>query len=174
MTVYQGTPSSTPSSTPTPTPTLYPTPPPPPTSTPTPAPLPGSQISAVTATASSYNGITYGPLNAIDGLESNSNYWGTAAINGLPQWLRLDLGFAASINQVVTHFYDGNVRIYTYYIEASFDGSSWTTIVPTKTASSIVTDTFNQITARYVRITVTGNTANTAAHIEEIKVYHPA
>ena len=31
---------------------------------------------------------------------------------------------------------------------------------------------FNQVTARYVRITVTGNTANTAAHIEEIKVYH--
>ena len=171
LTVYQGTPSSTPSSTPTPTPTMYPTSSPPPTSTPNPSPLPGSQISAVTATASSYNGITYGPLNAIDGLESNSNYWGTAAINGLPQWLRLELGFATSINQVVTHFYDGNVRTYTYYIEASFDGSSWAIIVPTKTGTSIVADMFNQVTARYVRITVTGNTANTAAHIEEIKVY---
>ena len=35
----------------------------------------------------------------------------------------------------------------------------------------MVTDTFNQVSARYVRTTVTGNTANTAAHIEEIKVY---
>ena len=40
-------------------------------------------------------------------------------------------------------------------------------VVPTKTGSSIVADMFNQVTARYVRITVTGNTANTAAHIEE-------
>ena len=42
-----------------------------------------------------------------------------------------------------------------------------------KQVPSIVADMFNQVTARYVRITVTGNTANTAAHIEEIKVYHP-
>ena len=149
--------------------TLTPSPTPPVTPSPT---LPGSQISAVTAIASSYNGLTFGPLNAIDGIESNSNYWGTAGTSGLPQWLRIDPGFATSINQVVTHFYDGNVRIYTYYIEASFDGSSWTIVVPTKTGSSIVADMFNQVTARYVRITVTGNTANTAADIEEIKVYH--
>ena len=150
-----------------------------PTTTPTPAPspsptltlLPGSQIPAVTATASSYNGLTYGPLNAIDNIESTTNYWGTSATNGLPQWLKIDLGYATNINQVVTHFYDGNTRTYTYNIETSTDGSSWTHVVPTKTGSSIVADMFNQVTARYVRITVTGNTANTAAHIEEIKVY---
>ena len=142
-----------------------------PSPSPTPTLLPGSQIPAVTASASSYNGITFAPLNAIDNIESTSNYWGTSATNGLPQWLKIDLGYATNINQVVTHFYDGNTRTYTYYIEASTDGSSWTPIVPAKTASSIVADTFTQVSARYVRITVTGNTANTAAHIEEIKVY---
>ena len=43
--------------------------------------------------------------------------------------------------------------------------------MPTKSGSGVVTDTFSQVTARYVRIIVTGNTANTAAHIEEIKIY---
>jgi hypothetical protein len=147
-----------------------------PTPTPSPAPsqsltsLPGSQIPAVSAAASSYNGI-YVALNAIDNVESTSNYWGTAAVSGLPQWLKIDLGSATSINQVITHFYDGNTRAYTYYIEASVDGSSWTSVVSTKTGSGIVTDTFSQVTARYVRVTVTGNTANNAAHIEEIKIY---
>jgi len=144
-----------------------------PTATPTtnPSPLPNSQIPAVGASASSYNGLTYSPLNAIDGVESISNYWGTSAVSGLPQWLKIDVGFAAGINQVVTHFYDGNTRVYTYFVEVSVDGSLWTTVVASKTGSSIVTDTFNQVTARFVRITVTGNTANAAAHIEEIKIY---
>ena len=130
-----------------------------------------NQIAAVSATASSYNGVAYGPLNAIDGIESNSNYWGTAAASGLPQWLKVDLGSAVSISQVVTHFYDGSTRTYTYYVDVSVDGSSWTPVVSTKTGNGIVTDIFSQVYARYVRITVTGNTANTAAHIEEFKVF---
>jgi peptidoglycan/xylan/chitin deacetylase (PgdA/CDA1 family) len=144
-----------------------------PTPTPSPTPVPGSQIAAVTATVSSFNGASYGPLNAIDGLESNSNYWGTAAANGLPQWLKVDIGSPTSINQVVTHFYNGDTRTYTYYIEASADGSFWTPVVPSKLGSGVVTDSFSQVYARYIRITVTGNTVNTAAHIEEIKVFSP-
>jgi hypothetical protein len=92
----------------------------------------------------------------------------------VPQWLRLDLGRVYGINTVTTHFYDGDVRTYTYYIQVSNDSSSWTTIVSTKTGSGSVTDTFSQVGARFVRITVTANTANPAAHIEEIKVYGPS
>ncbi len=161
--VYQST------GTPTPTPTPSPTPAP----TPSPTPLSGLQIPAIAASASSYNGI-HEPLYAIDGIESTSNYWGTAAVLGLPQWLKIDLGFVTSITQVVTHFYDGDARTYTYYIEASADGSSWSTVVPAKTGSGIITDLFAQVAARYIRITLTGNTANTAAHVEEIKVFQSA
>ena len=93
-----------------------------------------------TATASTYNGITYGPLNAIDGVESKSNYWGTSAAIGLPQWLKIDLGTTNNINKTTTHFYDGDERIYTYYIETSADDYAWTRVVSTKTASSVVTD----------------------------------
>jgi hypothetical protein len=92
---------------------------------------------------------------------------------GLPQWLKVDLRSPVAISKITTHFYDGDARTYTYYIEASIDDSSYTTIVPLKTASSIVTDTFPEGTYRYVRITVTDcSTSWKAAHIEEIKIYH--
>ena len=90
---------------------------------------------------------------------------------GLPQWLQLDLGTQTSISEIVTHFYDGDSRVYTYYIQVSSDGSSWTTVVSSKTGSSTVTDTFTSVTCRYVQIVVTGNTANTAAHIEQVTIY---
>jgi len=86
----------------------------------------------------------------------------------------LDLGTQVAISQVVTHFYDGDPRTYTYYIEASNQGDDWKTLVPTKSGSSIVTDSFPQTTARFVRITILTNTNNPAAHIEEIRVYKPS
>ena len=127
-----------------------------------------TQVAVYSAIASSYSGI-YAPNLAIDGIESSTNYWGTMSALLLPQWLQLDLGSQTNICQITTHFYDGNTRTYTYYVEASVDGFSWTTVVSTKTGVGVVTDTFSQVTARYVRVTVTDNTANNAAHIEEIK-----
>ena len=153
---------------------LTPSPTPTPTPTPTPSPSPTgtlTQVPVSSATASSYSG-AYTPSQAIDGIASTSNYWGTTASLGLPQWLQLDLGTQTSISQIVTHFYDGDSRVYTYYIQVSTDGSNWNTVVSSKTGSSIVTDTFTQVTCRFVRITVTGDTANTAAHIEQITIYH--
>jgi hypothetical protein len=142
-----------------------------PSPSPSPSPSPTETfIPVVAATASSYNG-PYTPQMAIDGIESTSNYWGTSASLGLPQWLQLDLGSVVTINEVYTHFYDGDARVYTYYIQTSTDGSAWTTVVSSKTGSSAVTDTFSDVSARYIRITVTDNTANTAAHIEQAKVY---
>jgi hypothetical protein len=155
-------PASTPTTTPSPSPTL------PPSQTSTPNDI--ALLSVVSATASSSSS-AYPPSKAIDGIESTSNYWGTYASMGLPQWLKLDLGSTTNVNQVITHFYDGNTRVYTYNIQVSKDGSSWSTVIPSKTASSIVTDTFTSTTCRYVKITITGNTANTAAHIEEIKIF---
>ena len=129
-----------------------------------------TQVAVSSATASSYSG-THTPSQAIDGTPSTSNYWGTTSSLGLPQWLELDLGIQTSISEIVTHFYDGDSRVYTYYIQVSSDGSTWTTVVPTKTGSSIVTDTFTPVACRYIQIVVTGNTANTAAHIEQVTIY---
>jgi hypothetical protein len=122
------------------------------------------QIAVSRVTASSYSD-GHPPSLAVDRIESPYNYWGT---NAAFAWLKLDLGSVYSINTVTTHFYDGSVRTYTYYIEVSKDSSSWTRVVPTRTGSGSVTNTFSQVGARFVRITIA---ANTAIRIEEIKVY---
>ena len=98
--------------------------------TPPPGGPPEVQVPVHGVTASSFETAAYNPGNAIDGIESASNYWGTAAAGGLPQWLMLDLWNLTPINQVTTHFYDADGRTYTYYIEVSTDGSTWTTVVP--------------------------------------------
>ena len=149
---------------------------PPTASTPTvpplqPSSLPEVQLKVIGVTASSYSGNTYNPGMAIDGIASTSNYWSTLSGLGFAHWLKLDLWSLVPINQVTTNFYDGDARTYTYYVEVSADGSSWVTVVPTKNSKGLATDTFSEIIARFVRITVTGNTANNGAHIEEIKVY---
>jgi len=111
---------------------------------------------------------------AIDGIESTENYWESDPGRGLPQWLQLDLGSPVSISKIATHFFDrDDSRTYTYNIVASLDGSSWATIVPSKTTTSLVTDTFTEGTYRYVRITVTDcSTSYKVALITEIKIYH--
>jgi len=123
--------------------------------------------------ASSYES-SHPPELAIDGIESTENYWQSNPGGGLPQWLQLDLGSPVSISKIWTHFFDrDDSRTYTYHIDASLDGSSWTTIVPSKTTTSLVTDTFTEGTYRYVRITVTDcSTPYKVAFITEIKFYH--
>ena len=169
ITVYQSaTQSQTQTQTQTPTPT------PTPTNNPQTQSTSSSQVEVSSVTASSYDS-THTPNIAIDGDDTTWNYWGTnAMITKLPQWLQLNLGTQTTISQITTHFYDGDSRTYTYNIQASTDGSNWNTIVSTKTGANTVTDTFNPTTAKYVKITVTGNTANLAAHIVEITVYQSA
>jgi len=132
-----------------------------------------ARVVVVGASSSSNDG-GFPPSSAIDGIESLLNGWWSAYGTSLPQWLKLDLGSLVSINQVVTHFYDGDARTYTYYVEVSTDGSSWVNVVPVRTGNGSVTDTFPTVTARFVRITVTGNTANKNAHIIETSVYSPS
>ena len=166
--IYQ---SASQTQTQTPTPTDTPTPTNPQTQT-----TSSSQVEVSSVTASSYDS-SHTPNLAIDGSDTTWNYWGTNAMitaGKLPQWLQLNLGTQTTISQITTHFYDGDSRTYTYNIQASTDGSNWNTIVSTKTGASTVTDTFNPTTAKYVKITVTGNTANLAAHIIEIKIYQSA
>jgi len=138
--------------------------------TPPPSSLPEVQVPVYGATASTYLNLTYNPGKAIDGTPNAYNYWGTDSGLGLPQFLTLDLFNQTVINQVTTHFYDVDSRTYTYSIQTSADGSSWTTVIPTTAGQGIVVNTFAPVTARFVRITITGDTAYPAAHIEQMSV----
>ncbi len=119
--------------------------------------------------ASNYLDSDHNPSKALD--SDLSSYWGTSSAEGFPQSLTLDLWTLVPVNQVTTHFYDVDTRAYTYSIAVSTDGSTWTTVVPSKISGSAVSDSFAQVMARYVRIIVTHNTANTAVHIKEIAAY---
>jgi hypothetical protein len=138
--------------------------------TPPPSSLPEVQVPVYGVTASTFYNLTYNPGMVIDGTPNAYNYWGTDSGFGLPQWLMLDLFNETVINQVTTHFYDVDSRVYTYYIQTSADGTSWDTVVPTTSGSGIVVNTFAPVTARFVMITITGDTAVNAAHIEQMSV----
>jgi hypothetical protein len=115
---------------------------------------------------------------AIDGNEGT--YWESAHRKPdgnwggqVPQWISVDLGVIQTVNSLYIHFYDG--RTYTYYVEASSDGTSWTQIVPSNGVNGRVTHNFSPANnLRYARITVTGNTANNWAHIYEIALNGPS
>jgi len=63
---------------------------------------------------------------------------------------------------------------YKYKIEISTDNSTWTLVADKTANTSIVqiqTDSFAAVSARYVRITVTGLSANVYASFYEFEVY---
>ena len=152
------TPATTPQGPVPPTPTI-------PINTP-----PEIQIPIFGVTASSYL-LGYSPGKAVDGVDSSLlNYWGTGS-SGFPQWLKLDLWSVVPVNRLVTHFFDGDLRNYTYSIDVSTDGFTWSTVVAPKIGGGVVTDDFSVVLARYVRLNVFGSTANSAAHVEEIRVF---
>jgi Carbohydrate binding domain./F5/8 type C domain. len=113
-----------------------------------------SPIDAASATASTTYS-TYSPDLAIDG--NVGTRWNGDG-SGYPQWLQLDLGSAQLVGRLNTWFYDPAGRTYTYEIDTSTDGRTYTPAVTTATSSdsSETVDTFTPVSARYVRITMTG------------------
>ena len=112
------------------------------------------------------------PHDAIDGDDTVMSFWDSTpgSLIVSPQWLKLDLGSVQTFSSVRTHFYDADGRSYRYKIDVSVDGSTWINKVPEKTGTSVMWDSFSSVSARYVRITVTSNTANPYAHIVEVNV----
>ncbi|WP_421897548.1 chondroitinase-B domain-containing protein [Marinoscillum sp.] len=97
--------------------------------------------------------------------------------SGFPQSATIDLGANCTISSTEVICYGG--RAYQYVIEASTDGSSYSTIVDRSnnttsgTNSSPITDTFSPVNARYVRITVSGANGYSGSwvSIEELRVF---
>ncbi|MER6943149.1 discoidin domain-containing protein [Nonomuraea sp. NPDC000554] len=115
--------------------------------------IPRDQISAVTA--SSY-ATGFEPAKAFDGDITFGTGW-VAASAALPQTLTAQLSTAH--NLAGARIYWGkDSSWYTYDLEISADGKSWTTAISGLTRSGQYTlpETFTGAGARYVRITITG------------------
>jgi hypothetical protein len=108
--------------------------------------------------------------HAVDG--NSATYW-DSSYQEAPVWIQVDLGEVKDVARLSVHFYDGDSRQYTYYVEASDDGSTWTEIVPSNTVHGLATHDFDPaLSMRYARVTVTANSSsNNYAHVREIALY---
>ncbi|RYZ37189.1 MAG: discoidin domain-containing protein [Myxococcaceae bacterium] len=123
--------------------------------------LAASGFSAVTASGDDGNP----PSATVDG--NLATRWSSL---GVGQWLRGDLGAVKSLSAVDIAWHEGHKRTNTFVLATSTDGATWTTAVSTKssgTTANFERYSFTARDARYVRVTVNGNSLNTWASIAE-------
>ncbi len=96
-----------------------------------------------------------------------------AASTDLPQTLTVDLGSAESIDETQIAFNKYANRTLTYQVDVSTDNSTWTPVVASKDSNRVLwnVDTFAPVSARYVRVRITGISYSEAVGITEVEVY---
>ncbi|GAA0794312.1 discoidin domain-containing protein [Spirilliplanes yamanashiensis] len=122
------------------------------------------------AAASSHNDV-YVAGNVTDG--NQNTYW-ESANNAFPQWVQVDLGAAAPVNEVTLRLpASWGARTQTLTVTGSADGAQFSTLAASagRQFAPSVTIAFAAATVRYVRVTVTANTGWPAAQISEFEVY---
>ena len=112
-------------------------------------------IAGAAVTDSTHTG-SYVPANTVDG--SLSTRW-AASGNGV--WIQYDLGATKTVSHVKLAFYLGDARTYTFDVQVSSNGTSWTNVLTGQTNAantSLQTFDFTDVSARYVRVEETGGT----------------
>jgi len=93
--------------------------------------------------------------------------------NGKGSWIQLDLGSSKNICSVNIAWYKGNERQSNFVISTSKDGSTFTKVLEKKSSGTTLNlekYVLPETNARYLKITVNGNTQNDYASITEAKV----
>lgn len=128
-----------------------------------------------TATAAGYAD-EYAASHVTDG--NQSTYW-ESVNNAFPQWLQVDLGASANIDQIVLKLpASWETRTQTLTVQGSTNGSSFTNIVNSasytfnpSTNNNTVTINFDATSTRYVRLHFTANTGWPAGQVSELEIY---
>ncbi|MEV4349171.1 discoidin domain-containing protein [Actinoplanes sp. NPDC049596] len=129
-------------------------------------PPPVTDLARGRATSASGWTQVYAPGNAVDG-DANT-YW-ESPNNAFPQWFQVDLGAATTVGRFVLKLPPSwGARTQTFTIS---DGA--TTLVPStaRLFDPTVTVTCPPTSARYVRVTFTGNTGWPAGQLAALEVY---
>ncbi|MFD4778866.1 discoidin domain-containing protein, partial [Streptomyces sp. NPDC058427] len=122
-----------------------------------------SQGKAVTASSEENYGTP--ATSAVDG--DNGTRWSSAASD--PQWIKVDLGSAASVSQIALKWETAYAK--SYRIEFSTDNSTWSTAYSTTTGPG-GNETLNVSgTARYVRLTGTARATQYGYSLWEFQVF---
>lgn len=134
---------------------------------------PNLALGKAASTSGSLGG--YGASGVNDG--NQGSYW-EGPSGAFPQWVQVDLGSSVAVDQVVLKLPAGwETRTETLTVQGSTDGNAFATLsasagrVFNPGQSNAVTIGFNSATVRYVRVSVTSNTAWQAAQISELEVY---
>lgn len=139
--------------------------------------LAGAQVAQLIASPSTGRPVTYTSQQVGNEASrvNDGNVTTRWSASGFPQSVTIDLGAAKSLsNAKVVPYLD---RAYKYRVETSTDNSHWTTVIDrtaNTTGGSLIDNfTTGAISARYVRLTVTGvnGGATTWASIQEFAVY---
>ncbi|WP_285569043.1 discoidin domain-containing protein [Streptomyces sp. RTGN2] len=118
-----------------------------------------------TVTASSQENYGTPATSAVDG--DNGTRWSSAAAD--PQWIKVDLGSAASVSQIALKWETAYAK--SYKIEFSTDNSTWSTAYSTTTSPG-GNETLNVSgTARYVRLTGTTRATQYGYSLWEFQVF---
>ena len=143
------------------------------TNAPTPTPAPTNLALNQPVTVSSSQDSSHGGAQAVDGNMATS--WQSKLVKGKrgssSEWIVVDLGGNASINEVVLAW-DANYAT-SYTIQVSNDASSWTTVFNTSSGNGgNDTISLSVASARYVRMESTAwSDANIRNWLKEFKVY---
>ena len=136
-----------------------------------------TNIAAGKATSASGSQNGYGPGNATD--TDVNTYW-ESTNNAFPQWIQVDLGAATSVGKVTLRLPPATAwatRTQTLSVSGSTDGTNFSTLVPSAgftfnpATGNSVDIPLGPATARYVRVTITGNTGWPAGQVSSFEVY---
>ncbi len=103
-------------------------------------------------------------------------YWAMDTAGGTPAWWQVDLErIHELIGVTVVPFYNDK-RIWGFYIESSIDGKAWTLFADMRDNKEPSTKEgfkfqFQSMQARYLRVTMTSNSANTGRCLVEVMAY---
>ena len=89
---------------------------------------------------------------------------------GVGSFIQADLGGQKTICSVDIAWYRGNLRVNNFVISVSSDGTSFTNVFTGKTSGTTLSAEKYSLSARFVRVTVNGNTENNWASITELSV----
>jgi len=114
---------------------------------------------------------------ANDGRARDTNaYWATDVTISPAAWWQVDLEKPTTIGRIgVVSFY-GDQRTYGFTVEGSTDGKTWEMLADQRQNKQLSTAAgykcvFRPRQVRYIRVTMTSNSANTGRHLVEVEAF---
>jgi hypothetical protein len=91
-------------------------------------------------------------------------------------WWQVDLEQPTTVGCVVVVGYYGDQRYYGFTVEGSLDGQQWNMLADRRDNKELSTKAgyicrFAPVSVRYLRVTMTGNSANTGRHFVEVAAF---